>query len=80
MGRGAERRGRLELIDRLLASGALRGKVSTVTAGDSARADTSAEAAEVSAGADVPSATDDPNERRNATGSDHRPVRVTLEW
>ena len=72
-------RGRLELIDHVLVSDALRDKVSAVTAGDPAQADSDAEPAELQAGADVPSVTDDPNERRDAVGSDHRPVMVTLE-
>jgi len=59
-------RGRLELIDHLLVSHALRDKVSTVTAGDPEQADADAAPAELPAGANVPSVTDDPNERRDA--------------
>ena len=71
-------RGRLELIDHLMVSHALRDKVTTVTAGDPAQAPPAAEAVQP-AGGDLPSVTDNPNERRDAPGSDHRPVMITLD-
>lgn len=60
-------RGRRELIDHLLVSHALVGTVRSVTTG----APTALPA--------TPSITDDPVERRDAPGSDHRPVVATLE-
>lgn len=71
-------RGNPELIDHLLVSDALRDNVTDVTAGDPAQVDTNADAAQQPAGADVPSVTDDPTERQDTPGSDHRPVMVTL--
>jgi predicted extracellular nuclease len=71
-------RGRLDLIDHLMVSHALRDKVTTVTAGDPAQAPPTAAAVQP-AGADLPSVTDNPNERRDAPGSDHRPVMITLD-
>jgi endonuclease/exonuclease/phosphatase family metal-dependent hydrolase len=55
-------RGRLELIDHLLVSKALVDRATEVTTG----------------AGQTPSITDNPNERRDATGSDHRPVVATL--
>ena len=71
-------RGRLELIDHLMVSHALRDRVTTVTAGDPAQAPSAAEVVRP-AGGDLPSVTDNPNERRDAPGSDHRPVMITLD-
>ena len=71
-------RGRLELIDHLMVSHALRDRVTTVTAGDPAQAPPAAEVVRP-AGGDLPSVTDNPNERRDAPGSDHRPVMITLD-
>ena len=71
-------RGRLELIDHLMVSHALRGRVTTVTAGDPEQTPPAAGAAQP-AGGDLPSVTDNPNERRDDPGSDHRPVMVTLD-
>jgi endonuclease/exonuclease/phosphatase family metal-dependent hydrolase len=59
-------RGRHELIDHLLVSHALVTTVTSVTTGGPA------------AVAATPSVTDDPELRRNAPGSDHRPVVATL--
>ncbi len=59
-------RGRHELIDHLLVSHALVGTVRSVTTGGP------------TAVAATPSVADDPDLRRNAPGSDHRPVVATL--
>ncbi|QWZ09734.1 endonuclease/exonuclease/phosphatase family protein [Nocardioides panacis] len=70
-------RGRLELIDHLMVSDALRGKVTAVTAGDPDPAAPASGAHPT--GGDVPSVTDNPHERTDAPGSDHRPVMLTLD-
>ncbi|MBM0123798.1 endonuclease/exonuclease/phosphatase family protein [Pimelobacter simplex] len=59
-------RGRRELIDHLLVSHALVGTVRAVTTGTPAVLPA------------TPSITDDPGDRRDAPGSDHRPVVATL--
>jgi predicted extracellular nuclease len=56
-------RGRAELIDHILVSHALTEAITSVTTGDSA----------------TPSITDNPTARRDAPGSDHRPVLAVLE-
>ncbi len=56
-------RGRGELIDHLLASHALVGRITTVTTGDT----------------EITSVTDQPAERRDEPGSDHRPVMAQFD-
>ncbi len=57
-------RGRGELIDHLLVSHVLVKAVKTVTTGE----------------IEVPSITDEPTERENEAGSDHRPMVARLRW
>jgi hypothetical protein len=65
-------------FDDLVVSDALRDKVTDVTAGDPQRS-TPTLARRSSQLEQTEAVTDDPTERRNEPGSDHRPVVVSLE-